>query len=245
MSILLIPVAPLSRTKTRLGDCFSKNQLRDLTIAMFKDLIQTLTRVKCFDDQIVYCNSDEILDFAEEHGLIGIKEKLTNPPKSFDEIIDNLNNIALNEFNAERTIVIFIDLILIEARNFNEINEFLKSNQLVVCPAIQSAGISVFGRNPPDIIPSFFTDPATPSLISLIQKAKDRGIKKISIYDSFRAGFDVDIKQDIVLAYNYLKIFNLTHTEIFQFLKRNLNLSLRKAKPDDNRAFRIRITKKN
>lgn len=239
MSILLIPVAPLSRTKSRLRDCFSNNQLRDLTLAMFKDLIRTLTKVKCFDKQIVYCNTDEILDFAEDYGLIGIKENLTNPPKSFDEVIKNLNDIAINKFNAESTILTFIDIILIKARNFNEINEELKNNQLLVCPAIHSAGISILGRKPPDIIPTFFSDPNIPSLVALIQKAKDMGIKKISIYDSFRAGFDVDVKQDIVLAYNYLKIFNLTHTETFQFLKNNLNLTLKKVNANNNRAFRI------
>ena len=239
MSILLIPVAPLSRTKSRLRDCFSNNQLRDLTLAMFKDLIRTLIKVKCFDKQIVYCNTDEILDFAEDYGLIGIKENLINPPKSFDEVIKDLNNIAINKFNAESTILTFIDIILINARNFNEINEVLKNNQLLVCPAIQSAGISILGRNPPDIIPTFFSDPNIPSLVALIQKAKDMGIKKISIYDSFRAGFDVDVKQDIVLAYNYLKIFNLTHTETFQFLKNNLNLTLKKVNADNNRALRI------
>ena len=239
MSILLIPVAPLSRTKSRLRDCFSNNQLRDLTLAMFKDLIKTLTMVTCFDKQIVYCNTDEILDFAEDYGLIGIKENLTNPPKSFDEVIKNLNDIAIKKFNAERTILIFIDIILIKARNFNEINEMLKNDQLLVCPAIQSAGISILGRNPPDIIPTFFSDPNIPSLVALIQKANDMGIKKISIYDSFRAGFDVDVKQDIVLAYNYLKIFNLTHTETFQFLKKNLNLTLKKVNVDNNRVFRI------
>jgi 2-phospho-L-lactate guanylyltransferase (CobY/MobA/RfbA family) len=239
MSILLIPVAPLSRTKSRLRDSLTNNQLKDLTIAMFKDLIKTLIKVKCFDKQIVYCNTDEILDFAEDYGLIGIKENLTNPPKSFDEIIKDINDIAINKFNAKRTILTFIDIILINARNFNEINEILKNNQLLVCPAIQSAGISILGRNPPDIIPTFFSDPNIPSLLALIQKAKDMGIKKISIYDSFRAGFDVDVKQDIVLAYNYLKSFNLTHTETYQFLKKNLNLTLRKINADNNRAFRI------
>lgn len=239
MSVLLIPVAPLSRTKSRLRDCFSDTQLKDLTIAMFRDLGKTLTEVNCFDHKIVYCNTPEILALAKDYDLIGIKEELTVPLKSFDEIIEDLNNIAINKFNAEQTVFAFLDLILISAKNFYEINSLIKMHQLVVCPAIHSAGISVFGRNPPDIISSYFSDPNTPSLIALLSNAQKRGIDKIAIYDSFRAGFDIDIKQDLVLAYEYLKIFNLMDTEVFKFLEGNLKLSFKKIDVNNNRTFKI------
>ncbi len=239
MSILLIPVAPLSRTKSRLKDCFSNEQLKELTIAMFKDLGKTLKEVNCFDHKIVYCNTLEILELAKDYDLIGIKEELTTPPKSFDEVIEDLNNIAIEKFNAEQTVFSFLDLILISTKNFYDVNSLVKKNQLVVCPAIHSAGISVLGRNPPNIISSFFSDPNTPSLVALLNNASERGLDKIAIYDSFRAGFDIDIKQDLVLAYEYLKIFNLIDTEVFKFLKNNLKLSLKKINANDNRTFRI------
>jgi len=97
----------------------------------------------------------------------------------------------------------------------------------------------VLGRNPPDIISSYFSDPNTPSLVALLNNASKRGIDKIAIYDSFRAGFDIDIKQDLVLAYEYLKIFNLKDTEVFKFLKCNLKLSIKKINANNNRTFRI------
>jgi 2-phospho-L-lactate guanylyltransferase (CobY/MobA/RfbA family) len=239
MSILLIPVAPLSRTKSRLRDCFSKEQLKELTIAMFKDLGKTLKEVNCFDHKIIYCNTLEILELAKNYDLIGIKEELTSPPKSFDEVIEDLNDIAVEKFNAEQTVFSFLDLILISAKNFYDVNSLVKKNQLVICPAIHSAGISVLGRNPPDIISSYFSDPNTPSLVALLNNASKRGIDKIAIYDSFRAGFDIDIKQDLVLAYEYLKIFNLKDTEVFKFLKCNLKLSIKKINANNNRTFRI------
>jgi len=239
MSILLIPVAPLSRTKSRLRDCFSTEQLKELTIAMFEDLGKTLTEVNCFDHKIIYCNTLEILEIAKDYDLIGIKEDLTTPPKSFDEVIEDLNNIAIEKFNAEQTVFSFLDLILISNKNFFDINSLVKKNQLVICPAIHSAGISVLGRNPPDIISSYFSDPNTPSLVALLNNASERGIDKIAIYDSFRAGFDIDIKQDLVLAYEYLKIFNLKDTEVFKFLKSNLKLSIKKLNANNNRTFKI------
>ncbi len=240
MHVLLIPIAPLFRTKTRLKDCFSKAQLKKLTIAMFKDLGNTLKMVKCFDEKIVYCNNSEILDLAEEFNLVGIKEKITKPRKYFKDVIMDLNDIAINEFAPKSTIFTFLDIILITAKNFNEISSLVKKNQLVVCPAIHSAGISVFGRNPPNIISSdCFSDLRNPSFVSLLNQANDLGIKNIAIYDSFRASFDVDIKQDLLLAHNYLKVFNLTHTETYKFLQENLKLTLRKVNVEDNRKFEI------
>jgi len=239
MSVLLIPIAPLIRTKSRLKDCFSNSQLKELTIAMFKDLGKTLTDVDCFDQKIVYCNAPEILDLAKDYNLIGIKEELTVPPKTFDEVIEDLNNIAIKRFNVKQTVFSFLDLILISSNNFYEINQLMQRNQLVICPAIHSAGISIFGRNPPDIIPSYFSDPSTPSLVALLNNASKRGIDKIAIYDSFRAGFDIDIKQDLVLGYEYLKILNLIETDVFRFLQVNLKLSLKKINASNNRNLKI------
>ena len=162
---------------------------------------------------------------------------MINLENNFDNVIEDLNNIAIKKYNATKTVFSFLDLILITAKNFYEIFSLLEKNQLVVCPAIHSAGISILGRNPPNIIPSYFSDPNIPSLIALFNNALEKGIDKIAIYDSFRAGFDIDIKQDLALAFEYLKIFGLTHTNVFKFLKRNLRISLKKRNPVNNRTF--------
>lgn len=239
MSILLIPIAPLTRTKSRLRDCFSNKQLKDLTIAMFKDLGKTLTNVTCFDQMIVYCNTPEILDIAKDYDLIGIKEQLSSPRKSFDEVIEDLNEIAIKKFDAKQTVFSFLDLILISAENFYEIHQLIQENQLVICPAIHSAGISIFARNPPNIISSFFSDPNIPSLVALLNNASQEGVERIAVYDSFRAGFDIDIKHDLVLGYEYLKILNLRDTNVFKFLQNNLKLALKKTDANNNRSFKI------
>ncbi len=238
MSILLIPIAPLSRTKSRLRDCFPKGLLKDLTIAMFKDLAKKVQNVNSFDYKIVYCHDEEVLELAEEFGLIGIKEKLTHPRKSFDLVINDLNNIAINEYDAVSTIFTFLDVILLSENNLMEISNLMKNNQLVVCPAIHSAGISIFGRNPPDIVPTHFSNPNIPSFVALLKDAKSRNLK-ISVYDSLRAGFDIDIKQDLLLGFEYLKIFDLTSSETFKFLKDNLKLVLQKKSLKNNREFKI------
>ncbi|MHA1391197.1 MAG: hypothetical protein ACTSQT_03010 [Promethearchaeota archaeon] len=219
MSILLIPIAPLSRTKSRLRDCFPKKLLKDLTIAMFKDLAKKVQNVDCFDCKIVYCHNEEILDLAEEYGLI-------------------VNNIAINDYDAVSTIFTFLDVILLSEDNLVDISNLMRLNQLVVCPAIHSAGISIFGRKPSDILSTQFSNPNIPSFVALLNDAKSRNLK-ISVYDSFRAGFDIDIKQDLLLGFEYLKIFNLTASETFKFLKNNLKLVLQKRSVKNNREFKI------
>jgi 2-phospho-L-lactate guanylyltransferase (CobY/MobA/RfbA family) len=205
---------------------------------MFKDLAMKLSKVAEFEEKIVYSNDSIILDLAEKYNLIGIKEFLTHPRKSFDQVIDDVNQIALNEFHAQSTVFTFLDTVLISPKNFKEIHKRVTNNSLVICPAIHSAGISVIGRNPPDIISTFFSDPSTPSFIAQVEAARSKGLK-ISIYDSIRAGFDIDIKQDLVLAYEYLNIFDLTDTETFQFLKTNLSLSIEKGNPTNNRELKL------
>jgi 2-phospho-L-lactate guanylyltransferase (CobY/MobA/RfbA family) len=242
MSILLIPIAPLSMTKSRLRDCFPKGLLKELTIAMFKDLAKKVQNVDSFDHKIVYCHNNEILELAEEFGLIGIKEKFTHPRKSFDLVINDLNNIAIKDYDAVNTIFTFLDVILLSQKNLIEIGNLMKLNQLVVCPAIHSAGISIFGRNPPDILPTHFSNPNIPSFVALLNDAQSRNLK-VSVYDSFRAGFDIDIKQDLLLGFEYLKIFELTKTETFQFLQKNLKLTIQKRNIKNNREFKISRTK--
>jgi 2-phospho-L-lactate guanylyltransferase (CobY/MobA/RfbA family) len=245
MTTLLIPVASLSKTKSRLGDIFTRDQLKNLTIAMVKDLFSKITRTRLQIDSLVYCNSSEILDLAEDYGFIPIKEKIETPQKCFDDILQDINKIAIQEFNAKKTIITFSDLILITPKNLIEIVNLVEKNQVVVCPAIISAGISVLGRNPPGIIPTYFCHPTIPSLVALLNEANSCGLK-IAIYDSFRAGFDIDIKHDVVLAHEYLKAFNLVESETYRFLEQNIKLAITKKSSLNNRLLEIkRVGKPN
>ena len=240
MSLLLIPIAPLSRTKSRLQGCFSREQLESLTIAMLKDMGKKLMSVNCFDEKIVYSNDSLVLELAESLGLTSIKEELTTPHKSFDRVIDDLNQIVIREFNAQQTIFAFLDLILISEKHFNEICSLMKNHQLLVCPAIHSAGISILGRNPPDVVSSScFKSSTTPSMASLLNEARSKGIARVMVYDSFQASFDVDIEQDLLLAYEYLKAFNFTGTETFKFLKTNLKGPQLRLNSTNNRDFTL------
>ena len=177
MNTLLIPIAPLSRSKSRLIDCFTKEQLKDFTIAMFKDLGNKLSNLHCYKNIIIYNNDKEIHELSNNFGLISIKEDIKTPRQSFDDILKELNDIAINKYNSEQTTIIFLDLIFITEKNLQEINTLLNQHQIVICPAIHSAGISTLGRNPPDIIPTFFSDPQIPSLLAIVKKAKEMNLR--------------------------------------------------------------------
>ncbi|MBN1215303.1 MAG: hypothetical protein JXA99_07640 [Candidatus Lokiarchaeota archaeon] len=235
MSTLILPISPLIRSKSRLKNYFSENQLKDFTISMFLDLGKKLSEIKCFENILIYSSDNEILELALDYGLIGIREKFKSKYKLFDKTIQEINTVAIKKYNANKTILIFLDLILITKKNLVDINNLLYKNQIVVCPAINSAGISILGRNPPNIIHTHFSDPNIPSFFALSNEIKKNNWEKYAIYDSFRAGFDIDIKQDLVLGYEYLKILNLEESNTFKFLKKNLKLNLIKGDKNNNR----------
>ncbi|MBY9007388.1 MAG: hypothetical protein KGD63_11590 [Candidatus Lokiarchaeota archaeon] len=239
MSTLLLPIAPLHRSKSRLRDHFTKMQLKDFTISMFLDLGKKLSETHCFENILIYSSDNEILDLALNFGLTGIKEEFKSESKNFDDTLQEINDIAINNFSAKKTIIMFLDLILISKKNLVEIDSLLNNNQLVVCPAINSAGISILGRNPPNIIPTHFSDPNIPSLLALFDEIKKFKLKKTIVYDSFQAGFDIDIKKDLVLAYEYLKILNLEKTDTFNYLKKNLKLTILKGDNHNNRNLKF------
>lgn len=205
---------------------------------MFTDLANTISKVNCFKEKLIYCNTSEILELAEEMGFISIKEELANPPKSFNQVINDINDIAINEYRAGSTVITFLDIVLISSQNFYEIYKLLLKNKLVICPAIHSAGISILGRRPPDCVPSCFSDPNKPSLVAQLNMARENGLNQIAIYDSFRSGFDIDIKQDLALAHEYLKIFNLKHTKTFKFLDSS-GLRIQKSNINNNRELKV------
>ena len=239
MNSLLIPVSPLSKAKSRLKSVFSEDQLKNFTISLFKDFALKVSMVKAFENKLVYCTSPEILELAEEFGLTPIKEDKSNSNKTFDEVIEVFNDIAIKKYDATKTTLAFCDVILINRINFIELSSLLKNNQLVICPAINSGGVSILGRSPPDIIPTFFSHPTTPSLFAIVNEAKVKKLKFV-IYDSFRSGFDIDIKQDLVLAYEYLKSLNMKDTNTFKFLQDNLKLTLLKKNVNDNRDLELK-----
>ncbi|TFG00902.1 MAG: hypothetical protein EU541_00905 [Promethearchaeota archaeon] len=228
MNILVIPISPLEQAKSRLRSVFSQEKIKLLIISMVKDLGEKLAHLDTFDSVIVYCGDHSIAELAESYNLIGLKEKNLNHKKSFDRVIEEVNQIAIDQFNAKQTIFTFLDTVLISEQNLRDLSQLIKEYQLVICPSVHSAGISVLGRNPPDIVPTCFSDTSIPSFLGQLRMAQKADIQKIKIYDSFRAGFDIDIKRDLALAYEYLKALNLTDSHTFQFLEQNLTFSLKK-----------------
>ncbi|TFG17723.1 MAG: hypothetical protein EU533_08155, partial [Promethearchaeota archaeon] len=113
MNCLLIPVSPISRAKSRLKSVFSDTQLMDFTISIFKDFAIKVCDLKSYENKLVYCNSPEILELAENYGLIPIKEEKDNSKKTFDEVIEVFNNIAIKKYDARSTMLAFCDVILI------------------------------------------------------------------------------------------------------------------------------------
>ncbi|MFO8018898.1 MAG: hypothetical protein R6U96_09700 [Promethearchaeia archaeon] len=237
MTILFIPVADLSKSKSRLTECFTPEQRQDFTRALFKDLAEKVTSLDAFRAKVVYSPDERILKLAEIYDLIALKEERSQNSKNFDAIFMEMDEIAINRFNAGASLVVFLDLPLITQENLLALNSILKKNQVVISPALNSAGISVLGRRPVDIISSQFDDPSDPSLVAHYKTANQQEVDRFVLYDSLRASFDVDIKDDLILTFEYLKVFNLTDSYTFRFLEHNLDQKICKNENLNNREF--------
>lgn len=222
MSILAIPISPLSHSKRRLGGILSKEQIAEFTLAMFRDIGERTMEVDCFSKKIVYCNSSEVLEISEDFGFIPIKETSNDKSGNFNDVVTQMNDLIVRKFDPESILISFVDLVLISPNNFYEIKKMLDENQLVICPSVHSLGISMIGRKPPNIIDTCFSSSDGCSLKAQIKLAKLKNLMDVAIYDSFRAGFDVDLKDHLILGYELMKIFKLTDSETFLFLKKNL-----------------------
>ncbi len=228
MSILIIPVSQLDQAKIRLREVFSRQKIKEFTLAMFKDICQKTLETECFSKKIVYCNTQDVLELSRDFGFIPIKEKRREKSPDFNIVINEISNIVIERFHPINTLIVFADLILISPKNFVEISTLLEKKHLLICPSVNSLGISIIGRSPPDVIETCFSNFNNPSLIAQMKLVRKKNLKKVALYDSFRAGFDVDLKEHVIRGYNYLKIFKLTNTETFKFLKRNLKNGLKK-----------------
>ncbi len=177
MSILIVPVSQLDQAKIRLRDIFSKEKIKEFTLAMFKDICQKTLQTDCFSKKIVYCNTQEILEISRDYGFIPIKEERSEKSPDFNNVITEISDIIIKKYNPISTLIAFADLILISQKNFLEINELLKKNQLVICPSVNSLGISLIGRTPPNIIKTCFSNSKNSSLIAQIELAKKKKVK--------------------------------------------------------------------
>ncbi|MGV9174106.1 MAG: hypothetical protein ACOC44_14990 [Promethearchaeia archaeon] len=236
MTILFIPVASLSKSKSRLSDCLTQIQRQEFTIALFKDFAEKIENLDIFQEKVIYSPDNKILELAETYNLKGIQEIPRHNSKNFNTVISEMDKRAIDQFEAKSSLTVFLDLPLLTRENLVDLHNMLKNNQLVVSPALNSAGISALGRQPVDVMFPQFDDPNEPSLLALYKTAIRKGIKPV-LYDSLRASFDVDIKHDLYLAFEYLKIFDLTESHTYNFLENNLDQQICKKEGFDNRDF--------
>ena len=158
MTILFIPIASLSRSKSRLADCLTQEQRQKFTLALFRDLAQKIQDLSIFQAKIIYSPDKQILDLAENYDLIPIRETPSQNSKTFNNVIGEMDEIAISQYQAHASLIIFLDLPLITQQNIIDLHSLLKKNQVVISPAINSAGISALGRHPVQIIQPKFDD---------------------------------------------------------------------------------------
>lgn len=178
----ILPVK-LNNSKTRLSTIFSAKERKKLTIAMLKDVLGTLEKLR-----VVIISNDDIpavlpgleFDFVYEDEKRGLEEAVK---KGVKYAIEN---------GASSTLFIPPDTPLIRSKHIDDILELGKKNPLIISHA-RRGGVGVIFKRPPDIICEKFTKT---SFIDIKTEAKMNGVP-VFVYDSFSLSLDIDTPKDI------------------------------------------------
>lgn len=209
--VVLVPVAPLGRTKSRLGPLLTLAQRRELTIAMVRDVLDACAEARAngWIRDVVVCHRGNgeatIEEITRARGLHFLKEP---PVGDLDGIIAAMTRYAQQELAADASILVFSDLPLLAARNFSAVARQLArvERAILLCPSLND-GVSFLARKPPAVVPTRFnTDTAhLSSFQAHVDTARAADIP-VLLHDSLSAFFDVDLPLDLALVQHYLEI---------------------------------------
>ncbi len=167
----LVPVKGFQNALSRLEGVLSRDERFNLSIAMLKDILAVLGRVKGLESLVIVSREPAIQDIAHDRGVAVIEE----PPDVVGEgpAVDFGAEQLIKE-GVERVLVVPSDLPLAEVRDLETIlREDIGAPYVVMAPS-DDGGTNAMLKSPPNAIPSRFG----PNSLELhIQEARKRNIE--------------------------------------------------------------------
>ena len=167
----LVPVKGLRSALSRLEGVLSGDERLKLSIAMLKDVLAVLGRVKGLEGLVIVSREPAVQDIAHNHGATVVEE----PQEVVGEgpAVDYGANQLLKE-GVARVLIVPSDLPLVEARDLEAIlQEDMGMPSVVMAPS-DDGGTNALLKSPPNVIPSRFG----PNSLELhIQEARTRNVE--------------------------------------------------------------------
>jgi len=214
-TVAIIPVKDLSRAKSRLSKYLPLNLRRELTIAMFNDVLSTLTLCNSIQHVIVVTPSDEVKDVARAFKKIAIvRDEGVGQIPAVMKAID----YAINVLNPETILLTVADVPLIRPWNVEEVIRLAKSyNTVVLAPSVDG-GTNVMVQHPPLIVRLMY---GKSSFYKHLEEARGKKIT-VRTYYSLETSIDVDTIDDMRSVLRVCAGTNSYHRykQIYTFLRR-------------------------
>ena len=233
----LIPVKKFGNGKSRLMPVFPDEIREDVRVkintSLFLDMMDALVmfneKESNLNIKVLICSSDEFVCqyvkklgdyfiYIDENDILSENVPSTNCQAiKLDEIINFMNNVAVNKYRASGTVLLMGDLPLLTMhdlqglfKNFPDEDSFQDTKRVVISPSLGN-GCNMIARFPPNIIDTRYSQDTRPSFIEHVELAKayarihgEKTASLLYIYKNLGIYLDLDTPEDLMNLYPLL-----------------------------------------
>ncbi len=212
--VAIVPVAPLSRVKTRLSPLLSQLERSRLVLCMLSDVAAALKAASSIQETIVITSDEKVAEYATS---LGVNTLIERHPPELNAALVLATSKLLNEFPDSASLIVPVDIPMLNASSLMEVIRSADdaSDSIVIAAPSNNGGTNLLLRLPPDIIsPSFGED----SFAIHRRKALSKGIH-FEEYRSEQISLDIDTAKDL---YEFMDVGK--HTNTWDYLKNEVDL---------------------
>jgi 2-phospho-L-lactate guanylyltransferase len=145
---MIIPIKDLEHSKSRLSSCLSPEERRHLTLAMFKDVLNSANESN-IEEIVAISNDHLVLKTAKHFGAKTLEEK---EQRGINYAIQNGIDYCVKK-GANSILINHADMPLIKGRDLKRIIGLNKSPGVVLIPSHRFDGTNIMMLDPPKAIP--------------------------------------------------------------------------------------------
>ncbi|MCS4540703.1 MAG: 2-phospho-L-lactate guanylyltransferase [Euryarchaeota archaeon] len=181
----IIPIAKLTKGKSRLTSTLNLAQRKQLILVMLRDILRAISKTNVIDKIIIVTPETSLENFLSS--AIFLKDDKNN----IDEAVAIATNFAVKN-GADATLFLPGDIPLLQPIDIEKIVSLSEENSIVISPS-KDGGTSALLRMPANIIGTKF---GKNSLVEHIKRAYKKRVK-VKMYLSQNLTFDVDEPADL------------------------------------------------
>jgi 2-phospho-L-lactate guanylyltransferase len=186
----IVPLKPLSRTKSRLSPVLSQAQREKLSEQIFVNTLITLKKVKGIGGVLVVSRDSAALALARQYEVQTVQE--SGAPELNDALTRATEAVRL--WNAQGVLIVPADIPLLRVRDFEAMLELSSGGpEIVIAPDRHGQGTNALLVRPPSLIPYRYGRASFPRHIA---EAEAVGAA-VQVYRSFSLGLDLDTPLDL------------------------------------------------